>query len=73
MKKRSLFALLACVLSGCTTSSEVSFDAYSSFIDEGSVEAFGVLEFLNGPEATFALLDIDVGPIFAEADILQIV
>jgi len=60
--RRALQYLLACtaLTAGCGLETD-DVDAYSGFIEEESAEASGVLTFLNGPEATFEVLDLDVG------------
>jgi len=61
---KTLIAGLVCFLvaAGCVGGQdEPETRRAVASIEEGSAEALGVLGFLNGPEATFELLDEDIG------------
>jgi hypothetical protein len=59
VRQISLSLLLAATTSACIASETVGKQANT--IKDGTAEAAGVLSFLNGPDATFTLLDDDVG------------
>ncbi len=61
MHRAHLLIICALLAAGCDLEIEAEIDTSDGFIEEQSAEAVGVLAFLNGPEADFELLDVDVG------------
>jgi len=58
-RNRRLVALALVVSLGACTGLDDIDSSGSEVVLEGSPEAIGILRFLNGPDATFAVLDID--------------